>query len=132
MKKMMGLLLLAGLLTSFSLSGFAMAGQESDSLRLVLEKAEGPVQQAAIIKQLSRLALSEGDYPLAIEYLNRELDLRVVTGDSVSWANAHYNLGMIFSMIRSFDKAIHHSLIALEYFERSRLYNEVANTCLNL
>lgn len=131
-KKMLGMLLLAGLLTSFSFPGFAMAEKESDSLRLVLEKTEGPVQQAAVIKQLSMLALAEGDYPLAIEYLNREMELRVVTGDSVSWANAHYNLGMIFSMIRSFDKAIHHSLVALEYFDRSRLYNEVANTCINL
>lgn len=131
--KILRILLVAGVISLLLCAGVISAqDRKADSLRIQLEKTTDPAQQAQIVKQLSRRAMSSGDYSQAIEYLNKETELRIFTGDSVSWANSNYNLGLVYSIIRDFEKAIYHNLIALEYFEKHRLVNEVANTCINL
>lgn len=129
--KMLSALAMMSALFLLTPSG-AGADAVSDSLKTVLEKTSDTVDRAAVVKQLYRQAFESADYAAAIGYLKQESELRAGIPDSVGWANAQYNMGMIYGMIRNFDKAAEHCLKALGYFERNRLYTEVANTCINL
>ena len=106
------------------------------SLRDSLVEAYGSSGDEAtkfsILKQLSRASIQEGDYLNAIEYLNQETEVYIQKGDSVSWANARYNLGMVYGIIRDFEKATYHSSLALIYFERGNFQREAGNTYINL
>lgn len=106
--------------------------QRADSLRFLLEKASDPAAKASLLKQLTRVSFESGDYVSAIQYLNQELDTHIFNKDSVSWANAQYSLGMVYSVVRNFEDAARHGLLAKEFFEKNRMYPQVANSCINL
>jgi signal transduction histidine kinase len=103
-----------------------------DSLINEYERSTDEVYKFSLIKQLSRLSFQSGDYLAAIDYLKLESETYLLKKDSVSWANAHYNLGMVYSILRSFDKATYHSSLALIFFERGRFQREAGNTFINL
>ncbi len=103
-----------------------------DSLVGAYESSVDEVTKFSILKQLSRASIQNGDYLSAIEYLDREIEIYVQKGDSLSWANARYNLGMVFSMIRDFDKATYNSSLALIFFERGNFQREAGNAYINL
>lgn len=126
------MILIMGFMAAFlSLTG-ATSQQKADSLRVLLENAAEPSAKSAVLKQLTRLSFESGDYTAAIQYLKDEVDIHLTAGDSVSWSNAQYNLGMIFSIIRNFEEAKIHSSLALEFFEKNRMFPQVANCCINL
>ena len=106
------------------------------SLRDSLVEAYGSSADEAtkfsILKKLSRASIQEGDYLSAIDYLNQEIEVYIKKGDSISWANARYNLGMVYGIIRDFEKATYHSSLALIYFERGNFHREAGNTYINL
>lgn len=103
-----------------------------DSLVKEYERSTDEDYKFSLIKQLSRLSFQSGDYLAAIDYLNEESEIYLQKNDSVSWANAHYNLGMVYSILRSFDKATYHSSLALIFFEHGRFQREAGNTFINL
>lgn len=103
-----------------------------DSLINEYERSTDESYKFSLIKQLSRLSFQSGDYLAAINYLKQESEIYLQKNDSVSWANAHYNLGMVYSILRSFDKATYHSSLALIFFERGRFQREAGNTFINL
>ncbi|NTW26359.1 MAG: hypothetical protein HGA37_16790, partial [Lentimicrobium sp.] len=78
--------------------------QKSDSLKLILEKTSDPVVRASVLKQLSRISFESGDYIASIGYLNQEVGTHLSNNDSVSWANAQYSLGMVYSVVQNFDE----------------------------
>ncbi|MDD2527462.1 MAG: ATP-binding protein [Lentimicrobiaceae bacterium] len=104
----------------------------TDSLRMQLETTADPVYRASLLQQLSRNAMSIHAFSDAADYLTREADERKAAGDSIGWANAHYTLGMVYSRLRNFDRAILNSLTALDYFHRNRMFSEAANAAINL
>lgn len=106
--------------------------QRVDSLRLLLEKATDPAEKSALLKQLTRLSFESGDYFSASEFLKDEIQHNLLVVDSVSWANACYNLGMVNSITRNFEEAIQYSRVALDYFEANRMFAQIANCCINL
>ncbi len=112
--------------------GSSTPQQRSDSLRFLLEKSSDPTVRAAVLKQLSRITFEAAEYVYAIQYLNQEVSTHLENGDSVSWANAQYSLGMVYSVVRNFDEAIRHGVISKEYFEKNRMFPQVANSCINL
>jgi signal transduction histidine kinase len=103
-----------------------------DSLKVLLENNTDPAYRASLLQQFSRNAMAMHAYRDAADYLTREADERKSAGDSIGWANAHYNLGMVYSRLRNFDRAILNSLDALEYFNRNRMFSEAANSAINL
>lgn len=106
--------------------------QKSDSLKLILEKTSDPAVRASVLKQLSRISFESGDYISAIGFLNQEVGTHLSIGDSVSWANAQYSLGMVYSVVQNFDEAAIHGILAKDFFENNRMYPQVANSCINL
>lgn len=124
--------LITGFIAAFmSLSG-ATLQQRTDSLRLILENAVDPSVKSSVLKQLTRMSFESGDYTSASQYLKNEVELYLASGDSVSWSNAMYSLGMIYSITRNFESAAVQSKLALDFFERNRLFPQVANCCINL
>lgn len=103
-----------------------------DSLKLQLQTLSDTSSKAPILRQLSRASFDTGDYTSAINYLEQELDLYANSRDSVSWANAHYSLGMVYTVTLNYEDARKHSQIALAFFERKKLLLPLANTCINL
>ncbi|HLO91762.1 MAG: ATP-binding protein [Chloroflexota bacterium] len=84
------------------------------------------------IKELSRLAFEAGDYSSAIYYLNKEISIHSRSKDSISWANAHYSLGMVYTITLNYEDARKHTQKALGYFERNTMPVPTANACINL
>lgn len=115
-----------------SVTVFAAPVSLRDSLLDKYEKSVDEVTRFSILKQLSRVAIQSGDYPAAIDYLNQETEFYLQKGDSVSWANAQYNLGMVYGIMRDFDKATYHSSQALIFFEQGNFQREAGNTYINL
>lgn len=105
---------------------------ERDSLQVLLDASTDAESRAGILQKLSRNAVALRAYSDASGYLTREAEERIIAGDSVGWANAHYNLGMVFSRLRNFDRAILNSLDALEFFNRHNMFTEAANAAINL
>lgn len=124
------LVLLVIVISSASLSALPVTLR--DSLINEYERTTDEAYKFSVIKQLSRLSFQSGDYLAAIDYLKQESETYLQKNDSVSWANAHYNLGMAYSILRSFDKATYHSSLALIFFERGRFQREAGNTFINL
>jgi len=104
----------------------------NDSLLQLLNKTDNPSLQAGILRQLSSEAFSKADYYSAIQYLNDEIKLNNVSGDSVAWANAQYSLGMISGIVMRYNDAEMHAVLAKEFFEKNRMFRQVANSCINL
>ena len=115
-----------------SVTVFAAPVSLRDSLLDKYEKSADEITRFSILKQLSRVAIQSGDYPAALDYLNQETEYYLQKGDSVSWANAQYNLGMVYGIMRDFDKATYHSSQALIFFERGNFQREAGNTYINL
>jgi signal transduction histidine kinase len=113
-------------------SGSANSQQKSDSLRNLLERTSDPVVRASLLKQLTRISFESGDYTATVKYLNQEISTHLSNHDSASWSNAQYNLGMVFSVVHDFNEAARHAILAKEYFEKNRMYPQVANSCINL
>lgn len=84
------------------------------------------------IRNLSRLAFEAGDYSSAIYYLQQEIILHGQKGDSISWANAHYSLGMVYTVTLNYEDARRSTNTALAYFERNTMPVPTANACINL
>lgn len=105
---------------------------ESDSLRKLLTDSTDINTQISILKQLSLNAIEESDYASAVYYLNLESDKQLTVKDSAAWANSLYNLGMVNSIIRQFDKAGIQSITALNFFQSKGMHIQAANTCINL
>ena len=108
------------------------AQSKPDSLKITLNKSTDPQEQADILKQLSRISFQSSDYVSAIYYLNMEIQKDAEIKDSVSWANAYFNLGMANSVTRDYNKARNYSLLASRYFERNAMFIPLANTYINL
>lgn len=108
------------------------AQPKPDSLKTVLSKSTDPQEQIDILKQLIRISFQASDYGSAIEYLKMEVEKDAAIQDSVSWANAYFNLGMANSVTRNYNVARNYSLIALRYFERNAMFIPMANTYINL
>lgn len=131
-KKISRIALLSGFLAvSFSLGG-ANAQQKVDSLKFLLEKSADLNTRASLLKQLSRFSFTESDYNSALIYLNEELKIHQQTGDSASWANTEYSLAMVYSIMRNFEVAAKHGVAASDFFERNKMFPQVANSCINL
>ena len=103
-----------------------------DSLVDAYESSIDEAAKFSILKQLSRASIQAGDYLSAIEYLDQEVEAYLEKKDSISWANAQYNLGMVYSIMRNFETATYHSSLALIYFERENYQREAGNTYVNL
>ena len=103
-----------------------------DSLVEAYESSVDEAGRFSILKQLSRASIQSGDYISAIEYLDREIEIYIQKGDSLSWANSRYNLGMVYGMMRDFEKATYNSSLALIFFERGNFQREAGNTYINL
>ncbi len=129
---MLRITLILGLMAVSLSSGSPDLQQKVDSLRLQLEKSSNATDRASVLKQLSRTSFETGDYVSAIQYLNQEVNIHPGNNDSISWANAQYSLGMVYSVVRNFDEALKHGLIAREFFENNRMFPQVANSCINL
>lgn len=130
--KIIRMTLIVGLTAVLLASGSANSQQKADSLRQLLEKTADPVMRASVLKQLTRLSFESGDYVATIQYLNQEVNTHLTNRDSVSWSNAQYSLGMVYSVVRNFEEAARHGLLAKEFFEKNRMYPQVANSCINL
>ncbi|MFH1119153.1 MAG: tetratricopeptide repeat-containing sensor histidine kinase [Bacteroidota bacterium] len=130
--KILRMILIMGFTAVLLATGSANSQQKADSLRLLLEKTTDPVVKASVLKQLTRISFESGDYVSAIQYLNREVSTHLSNGDSVSWSNAQYSLGMVYSIVRNFEEAARHGLLAKEFFEKNLMYPQVANSCINL
>lgn len=85
-----------------------------------------------VIKELSRLAFEAGDYSSAIYYLQEEIVRHGKSNDSISWANAHYSLGMVYTITLNYEDAKKHTHLALSYFSRNTMPVPTANACINL
>lgn len=103
-----------------------------DSLKVVLSGVEDNAAKTPILKNLSKLSLAAVDYKSAIFYLEEESKNHIALGDSNSWSNVQYNLGMVYTVTRQFEKAKNHSLLAYKYFERHGMSVPLGNTCINL
>lgn len=130
--RLLRIALLMGFMALALSSGSTSPQQRADSLRFLLEKSSDPSVRAMVLKQLSRITFEAGEYVSAIQFLNQEVSLHLENGDSISWANAQYSLGMVYSVVRNFDEAVRHGVIAKEYFEQNRMFPQVANSCINL
>lgn len=108
------------------------AQSKPDSLKIALNNSTDPQVQADILKQLSRISFQSSDYVSAIYYLNLEIEKDAEIKDSVSWANAYFNLGMANSVTRNYNNARNYSLLASRYFERNAMFIPLANTYINL
>ncbi len=123
----------ATLLLLFPVSGvFSTANQTRDSLILRYESTEDQAAQYDIAKKISRLSFKNGDYLAAIDFFEKESEFSLLFNDSLAWANTQYNLGMVYSILRDFDKATYHSSQALIFFEHRNYLREVGNTSINL
>lgn len=111
---------------------FASVHSVTDSLVDMYEKSDNQQIRFEVLKKLSQISFESGDYLSAIDYISKESETYLSEGDSLSWANAQYNLGMIYSILRSFDKANFHSSLALIYFDRAGYKREAGNTFINL
>lgn len=113
---------------------FVVCGQSRlDSLKLELSNMpDSSASKPALLKQVSRLSFETGDYTSAVYFLQKEIDTHAKNIDSISWANAHYSLGMVYTITLNYDDARKHSFIALKYFERNTMPVPVANTCINI
>lgn len=112
---------------------FIVCGQSKlDSLEIYLKTLPDTASKATVLKQISRTAFEVGNYSSAIYYLQQEIDLHAKSKDSVSWANAHYSLGMVYTVTLNYEDARKHSQTALGYFERKGMMAPQANTCINL
>ena len=112
---------------------FIVCGQSKlDSLETYLKVMPDTASKARVIKEISRTAIELSDYSTAIYYLNQEIDIHAKAGDSVSWANAHYSIGMVYTITLNYEDARKHSQIALNFFERKGMLAPQANTCINL
>ena len=103
-----------------------------DSLVLQLELQHDSSSKASILKQLSKQSIISSDYRSAIFYLQREVVTHAASRDSLSWANAHFNLGMIYTITINYEDAKKHSFLALKYFEKHNMLIPLANTCVNI
>lgn len=120
------------LLAFFTIQSLSAQTSEMDSLKVMLNTNTDHFFRASLLQQLSRNAIALHAYREATDYLSQEAGERIFAGDSVGWANAHYNLGMVYSRLRNFDRAIINTLDALEYFNRNRMFSEAANSAINL
>ncbi len=112
---------------------FIACGQSAlDSLEEQYKRLKDTASRGPILKQLSRAAFENYDYSSAIYYLQKELQLHTKTKDSVSWANANYSLGMVYTVTQNLQGAEQHSNIALRYFQEHTMLVPLANTCINL
>lgn len=103
-----------------------------DSLELKLKTLPDTASRLPLLKELSRTAFEAADYSSAIYYLKQEVNQSSKSNDSISWANAHYSLGMVYTVTLNYVDAQKHSSIALDYFSRNNMLVPVANTCINL
>jgi len=129
--RILAILMVLGLLC-FKNQAFSSPSNLKDSLIFEYESARTDEMKFEILKKLSRVSFQLGDYRAAIDYFNQESEIYLTRKDSVSWSNAQYNLGIIYSILRDFDKAINHNSLALIYFENNRLLREAGNTYINL
>lgn len=113
---------------------FIVCGQSKlDSLKLQYSQlADSSSVKSDLLKQISRLSFETGDYTSAVYFLQQEIATHGKRNDSISWANAHYSLGMVYTITLNYDDARKHSFIALKYFERNTMPVPVANTCINI
>ncbi len=112
---------------------FIVCGQSKlDSLETYLRMLPDTTSKAQVIKEISRTAIEIGDYSTAIHYLNQEIEIHAKSKDSVSWANAHYSIGMVYTITLNYEDARKHSQVALAFFERKSMLAPQANTCINL
>lgn len=130
--KLIRMTLILGFMTVTLSLGSSNSQQKADSLRLLLEKSSDLAVRASALKQLTRISFETGDYASAIQYLNLEVDAHLGNNDSVSWANAQYSLGMVYSVVRNFNEAARHGILSKDFFEKSKMFPQVANSCINL
>ncbi|MHC1774379.1 MAG: ATP-binding protein [Lentimicrobium sp.] len=130
--KLIRMTLILGFIAVTLSLGSSNSQQKADSLRLLLEKSSDPAVRASALKQLTRISFETGDYVSAIQYLNLEVGAHIGNNDSVSWANAQYSLGMVYSVVRNFNEAARHGTLAKDFFEKSKMFPQVANSCINL
>ncbi|HLN53376.1 MAG TPA: tetratricopeptide repeat-containing sensor histidine kinase [Lentimicrobium sp.] len=112
---------------------FVVCGQaKTDSLIQLLNKLPDTVSRTDMLRQISVSAFESGEYSTAIDFLLLEIEESASVKDSVQWANAHYRLGMVYTVMFNYEDARKHSQLALDYFERNGMLSPMANACINL
>jgi tetratricopeptide (TPR) repeat protein len=90
----------------YRLGDFKNAEEDWNKARKYAKEARSEYCEAAIITNLAELRARDGNFNLAIKYLNRARNINRDTGDFENMAGVEFNLSLIYTMMNEKDKAI--------------------------
>lgn len=88
----------------------------------------GNFQAKTMIKALATAAFKLGDYNKAVFYQGRVLPFAEKSGDPEELADAHYFLGLLYSLAEKFPKSVEHLKTALAIFEEHEILDRLAQS----
>jgi len=85
-------------------------------------------QARTIVKALATAAFKVGDYEKSIHYQNRVLPFAEKQEDPEELADAHYFLGLLYSLAEKFPQSVKHLKTALAIFEEYEILDRLAQS----
>lgn len=85
---------------------YSRAEEDWKKARKYAKDARSEYCEAAIITNLAELRARDGNFNLAIKYLNRARNINRDTGDFENMAGVEFNLSLIYTMMNDKDKAV--------------------------
>jgi len=85
-------------------------------------------QAKTIVKALATAAWKIGDYEKSIHYQNKVLPIAEKEEDPEELAEAHYFLGLLYSLAEKFPEAVEHLKTALSIFEEYEILDRLAQS----
>ncbi|MEK9627702.1 MAG: tetratricopeptide repeat protein [Nitrospinota bacterium] len=85
-------------------------------------------QARTIVKALATAAYKTGDFEKSIHYQNQVLPFAEKEEDPEELADAHYFLGLLYSLAEKFPQSVKHLKMALAIFEENEILDRVAQS----
>lgn len=85
-------------------------------------------QAKTIVKALATAAFKVGDYEKSIHYQNKVLPFAEKEEDPEELADAHYFLGLLYSLAEKFPQSVKHLKVALAIFEENEILDRLAQS----
>lgn len=85
-------------------------------------------QEKTVVKALATAAFKLGDYGKSIHYQKKVLPFAEKEEDPEELADAHYFLGLLYSLDEKFPEAVEHLTTALKIFEENEILDRLAQS----
>lgn len=87
-------------------------------------KMKSPYWTAMAWNDKAILAIRHSDFPTALEYLNKSLEIRLKINDPSLLASTYYKLGSVYAQINQHQKALPFLFEALRFYQKTGRKNE--------